>query len=654
MKIKVHLLLVLFFIFLSGTRLQAQQPSPDQSLVSILNDLQVKFGVQFNYASQSVENINIAPPEENWDLDKILSYLNEKTGLQFSRLAENIISITIAQHLLCGYLKDKDSGEPIVFASIIAGTNTTMTNTEGYFEITDIRSDSNIQIRHLGYKSLERELTFFKKTGCGEIFMLPDQQQLAEVILYDYLTRGIDKLNDGSFTIDFNQFNILPGLIENDVLQSVQAFPGIQSINETVSDINIRGGSNDQNLILWDGIKMYQSGHFFGLISMYNPQITQKVTLLKNGSPVNLTDGVSGTIAMETEEYINQDFKGNIAINFIDASAYTDIPLGSKSSIQLAARKSISNLWETPTYSQYFERISQETEVADNIDQVINSDIEFDFYDTSLRWLYAPGSKDEIQFNFIAANNELVFDENAQINSELITRQSNLEQNSIAFGLQYRRKWSDVFITSLEAYNSDYKLKAINANILDDQRFLQENKVSETGISLNTRYAIRDNLNWQNGYQFIETKVSNLDDVDNPIFRQLVGEVLRIHALFTALEINSANKKTHITAGIRLNYLDKFGKLIPEPRLSLNYQLAKGFNAEVLGEFKHQNTSQIINFQNDFLGIEKRRWQLSNNDDIPIIESKQISAGLSYSKSGWVVRWVLRSPPGLELARTKC
>lgn len=60
------------------------------------------------------------------------------------------------------------------------------------------------------------------------------------------------------------EFGILPGLIEPDILQTVQALPGIKSIDETVSDINVRGGTNDQNLILWNGIKMYQSGHFLG------------------------------------------------------------------------------------------------------------------------------------------------------------------------------------------------------------------------------------------------------------------------------------------------------------------------------------------------------------------------------------------------------
>jgi hypothetical protein len=133
-------------------------------------------------------------------------------------------------------------------------------------------------------------------------------QKLSEVTVAGYIVKGINKLNDGSFEIDVSDFDILPGLIDTDVLQAVQAFPGVQSINETVSNINIRGGTHDQNLILWDDIKMYQSGHFFGLISMFNPQITQRVSLIKNGSSTEYTDGVSGTISMETNRDINDKF----------------------------------------------------------------------------------------------------------------------------------------------------------------------------------------------------------------------------------------------------------------------------------------------------------------------------------------------------------
>ena len=70
--------------------------------------------------------------------------------------------------------------------------------------------------------------------------------------------------------------------------------------------------------------------------------------------------------------------------------------------------------------------------------------------------------------------------------------------------------------------------------------------------------------------------------------------------------------------------------------LIIHKKINDTFSVEVLGEFKHQNVSQIINFQNDFLGIEKRRWQLSDNDSIPIIRSKQASVGFTYKKKQWL------------------
>ncbi|WCO00620.1 TonB-dependent receptor plug domain-containing protein [Psychroserpens ponticola] len=490
---------------------------------------------------------------------------------------------------------------------------------------------------------LERNTLFSFKNLDGTFILVRSKsktfelQHLSEVILSKYIIKGINKLKNGSYEIDFTQFDILPGLIDTDVLQAVQAFPGIQSINETVSDINIRAGTHDQNLILWDGIKMYQSGHFFGLISMFNPQITHQVNVVKNGTDVSLTDGVSGTISMETSSNINTEFKGSLGVNFIDANGFTDVPLSEKSSLQVAARKSISDFFETPTYTNFFNRISQDTEVEMNANDIINSNQEFDFYDTSLRWIYDISDKDQLRVNFLNTYNELRFNENSIINQLETSRQSSLSQHSIAGAIQYNRIWNDKWQSGFEVYETDYKLKAINANIIDQQRFQQENIVSETSIKFRANYKVNENIQLLNGYHFVETKITNLDDVDNPRFKSLVSEVLTTHGLFTQLKYKTLDNNTNLNFGLRYNYLGKFSKHILEPRFALTHQFLDDFSLDVLGEFKHQNTSQVINFQNDFLGIEKRRWQLSNDTDIPVIRSKQISVGLSYNKKGWLV-----------------
>lgn len=462
-------------------------------------------------------------------------------------------------------------------------------------------------------------------------------QELSEVMVSGYIVKGINKLKNGTFEIDISDFDILPGLIDTDVLQAVQAFPGIQSSNETVSNINIRGGTHDQTLILWDDIKMYQSGHFFGLISMFNPQITQRVSLTKNGSATEFTDGISGTIAMQTDREVSKKIKGNLGINFIDANGFADVPISKKSSLQVAARKSISDFTETPTYINFFERISQDTEVENNAMDIINSDKTFDFYDVSFRWLYNISSKEKLRVNFINVANQLVFNENTMVNSVEDSRESSLTQNSIAGAIAYSRIWNSKWQTTIEAYETDYKLKSINANVLDEQRFLQENIVSETSIKLKLKNKITDGLQWQNGYHFVETKITNLDDVNNPVFRNLVSEVVRTHGVFSEVSCKSKDRNTNLITGLRYNYINKFRKHLLEPRLSFFHKFLDNFSVEFLGEFKHQNTSQVINFQNDFLGVEKRRWQLSDENEIPVIKSKQVSLGLSFNKSDWLI-----------------
>lgn len=626
---------VLFFSLLFSFSCFAQEK---QSLTSIIATLQIKHNVQFNYAEDLITEIFLKPPPKDISLEESLQYLEAKNRLSFTKMNDVLILVKPRRTLLlCGYIVDKETLKPLISATAQNKNNYAVSDEHGFFEIKSENENETISIRFLGYKSLDIPLKDFTRDKCNEILLIPNFQVLPEVLVSNYITTGINKISDGSFVIDFSHFGILPGVLDNDVLQAVQAFPGIQSINETVSNINIRGGTHDQNLIMWDGIKMYQSGHFFGLISMYNPQITQKFSVLKNGTDVSYTDGVSGTIAMHTSEELTKDFNANVGLNLIDANAFVDIPIGKKSSLQIAGRKALSDFFKTPTYNEFFERISQNTEVQNNIGSIINSDKSFDFYDASLRWIYQISDKDILRVNFINVSDNLEFNENAFLNNEQRSRKSSLSQNSIAGAIYYNRQWNNRLQTTFEGYETDYKLKAVNVNILDSQRFQQENVVSETSLKLKMNYKFDEKFNLLSGYQFVETEVTNLDDVDDPLFRSLVSEVVRNHSIFSELNFKSENKNTNIKGGVRFNYIDKFKKSILEPRLSVTQRFLEYFTFELLGEFKNQYTSQIINFQNDFLGIEKRRWQLSNNKEIPIIRSKQISAGINFVNNGWLV-----------------
>ena len=141
-----------------------------------------------------------------------------------------------------------------------------------------------------------------------------------------------------------------------------------------------------------------------------------------------------------------------------------------------------------------------------------------------------------------------------------------LNQERVAAGLDYSRLWSDKVKTSLLLYLSSYRLNAVNFDILNDQRLIQKNEILDAGVKFDTRISLNNNFEVYSGYQFNEIGVTNLEDLNNPDFRRLVKDVLRYHAIFTETTFDSNSGNTNTRAGVRVNYFEKFSKVIIEPR----------------------------------------------------------------------------------------
>ncbi|MEC3906957.1 FecR domain-containing protein [Tamlana sp. 2201CG12-4] len=472
-------------------------------------------------------------------------------------------------------------------------------------------------------------------------------QNLEEVVVTNYLTSGITKLNDGSITIKPQTLGILPGLIEPDVLQTIQAIPGVLSTDETVSNINVRGGTHDQNLLLWDGIKMYQSGHFFGLISAFNPYTTKRVNVYKNGSRAKYGDGVSSIIDMQLPDDIDHEFKAGIGFNLINADGYAKIPLSKNTELQLSTRRSITDLINTVTFEQYSKRIFQDSDFTKSKsgNNSISQNENFYFYDITAKFLYDITPADKLRVHFLHVDNNLNYDEQSTINQRSEALNSKLSQRNSAIGITYIKDWTDKLSTTSQAYVSNYDLDATNFDIINNQRLIQENEVYDGSLKFDINYTAHNLLKINGGYQFTEVGISNLEDVNNPPFRSFIRKVIRTHAIYAETGFLSRSAGTRLNFGGRLNYINKFNMLLAEPRLSFSQRFLNHFRFEVLGEFKSQTTSQIIDLQNDFLGIEKRRWVLANNNTeviedgnqtiypVPVLKSKQLSAGIHFNKN---------------------
>ena len=637
MILNKRFLTALFALFFSITGIA--QDNEKQSLQKILKVLELRHDITFTYVDDNIEGIFITLPSEKFNLTEALHYLQQNTGLLFQQLNERYVTINKAKagsQDICGIITYSDTGETVAGASIQAGKKFSISNENGYFHLKDVSEDS-IHIRFIGYKTIDIPVNEFPGEPCKKISLQPQFTTLQEIFVSDFITGGIDKKVDGSFVINAETLGMLPGLTEPDVLQTIQTLPGIQSINETISDINVRGGTNDQNLILWDGIRMYHSGHFFGLISAYNPYLTEKVTLIKNGSSSALGDGVSSTIDIRTDDQLTENFSAGAGINMINGDVFVKIPLSEKASLQVSTRRSVADVMQTPAYKQYFRRAFRDTDVTNSIhiDTLIERREKFYFYDTSLKLLYNITSKDKLRLSFLNVFNDIEYQENALINNIIESRTSGLEQHNLGSGISYSRLWNEKIRTSAQLYISSYSLGAINFDLKNDQRLIQENKVLDTGLKVDTRVSLTNNIDLFSGYQFFEVGVTNLEDINNPPFRRLIKKVVRSHAAFS--EGNFTFNHTNMSLGVRGNYFPNFGKLIIEPRFSINQNFLEYFFFEILGEMKHQSITQIIDLQSDFLGVEKRRWVLSNDDDIPIIRSKQVSAGIYYKKNNLLI-----------------
>lgn len=603
-------------------------------LKEFLPDIEASFEVRFSYREQDLEDVQIMLPQKEMQLLQLLDFLEGQTSLKFEVLDSRYIAISSSPKLIsfCGIILDSTTGEPLSGASIatLDNRNSHISNPDGRFYLEEIPHGTELQIRFLGFKE-----TIVKATAegsCVDIFLEPRVFSLRETVVVNYLTAGIAKRKDGSTFIDTERFGTLPGQVEPDILQTVESLPGVESVNETISNINIRGGTSDQNLVLFDGIKMYLTGHFFGLISAFNPGLVDEVQVVKNGSSSRLNDGVSGTIEVFSQDEIEGRFSGGVGIDLVSAGAFLKVPVSEDLELHFSGRRSINDLVDTPTYANYFSRTFQDSEVALNIDNEREEDSDFGYYDTSLKALYDVDQNHKLRFSFMQISNDLNY---AEYDFSAEVRKSNLEQDNLVTGSTWKAEWTPNFSTETTAYLTRYRLNAMNYDVETEQRLVQQNEVLESGLKMHALNSLSNRLDLLSGYQFYEVGVSNIEKLNKPFFSSTIKNVVRAHALFSELEFSG--KSTFLRAGLRLNYLPKFNQFLPEPRFSLNQKLGQKFSIKLLGEFKSQTTSQVVDLQEDFLGVENRRWILADQEVYPLIKSKQVSGGLDFKAAGWYI-----------------
>ena len=475
---------------------------------------------------------------------------------------------------------------------------------------------------------------------------LTKTQQLEEILIKEYVTMGISKENnDASISLSPKKLGILPGLTEPDVLQSLQLLPGVQSPTETASGLYIRGGTPDQNLILWDGIKMYYSGHFFGTISAFNPYITEDIKLYKNGTKARYGSRISGVIDITSDSDIPSKTEGGMGFNMTHADAFLKAPLSDKVSLLVSARRSINDVFESQTFKNISKRVFQDTKISEGNkvfedDQVTTTKDLFYFTDFTVKTIIKPNEKDEIAISNLFTKNKLDYGFLVEEFNE--ASQDKLDISNQGSSVMWKHGFSESFTQNINTYYSKYDLSYIGSNSIENEfsdQLNKENRIDDIGFSYGLDWAFNEKSSLGLGYQFSLNEVKyvlSFEDSESPEdeFNQSNNETNNTHAIYGDYQYK-IDDKWFINLGLRSNYFSVLDKVFMEPRLQMETKLNDYFKFKLSGETLHQVISQVVEFNTQDFGLENQIWILSDGNQVPLLKSTQLTSGFIFNRNGW-------------------
>ncbi|WP_299883629.1 TonB-dependent receptor [uncultured Lacinutrix sp.] len=511
--------------------------------------------------------------------------------------------------------------------------------------LEDVISEIEIQHNLKFNKASERYYTINKIEPS-----IANYQDLEEVILTEYLTAGIKKQKDGSIKVSPKNLGILPGLTEPDVLQSLQLIPGINSPNETATGLYVRGGTPDQNLVLWDGIKLYNTSHFFGTISVFNPYIINDVKLFTGGTKAKYGNSISSVIDISSQDKVPTKTKAGFGFNMTHADLYLKTSISNKLGIIVSTRRSYTNLINTFTFQNLSDRVFQNTKISEGntffeSDPIKVTKDNFKFSDVTAKIIYKLSDKDEIVLSSLLTSNELDYEFLNEEFQDISTDKLNVKNSGVSF--KWKHQYNDSFSQYLQAYNSQLDLNYLGTNdfVIDniDNRFTKKNAVNEYGISLHNDWDMDSKNNLNFGYKLSTNDVSysfeylfkneNLDG--GRFYLKLYDDNVNINnAIYTEYQ-HKEKDKWAVNIGIRGNYASLLEVFYVEPRLYYEKFLNSNFKIKASAEQLHQTVSQIEELLSVNFGIESDIWVLSDGNLTPLLKSQQASIGANYNKNGW-------------------
>ncbi len=326
----------------------------------------------------------------------ILKKLLQGTDLEYSLTGRRIILYrnrtpkAKPQYTISGYIRDQTTGDKLISANVyVPGAKKgTTTNAYGFYSMTLEAGTTDLTFSYLGYQEIRRRINL--KEDIELLISLSPSLTLSEVVVIARDSSYISPTDMSTDEIPLGRFKTLPALGgEVDVIRLAHLLPGVQTGADGVGGVNIRGGSADQNLILLDGVPVYNAAHMVGVFSIFNSSAIKSAHLIKGSFPARYGGRLSSVLDIRTKEGNKKKVGAEATVGLTAAKLSIEGPLKKDtSSFIFSARQSFLGYYIKPISRRMKEDNGQ------------GGESDYNFYDLNGKLNLAFSQKDELYLSF--------------------------------------------------------------------------------------------------------------------------------------------------------------------------------------------------------------------------------------------------------------
>jgi hypothetical protein len=517
------------------------------------------------------------------------------SGMDSMRIAAGLLFLLISISVQCqvrlkGDVADRNGVVlPQAHVFIVPDSVTTASDNNGEFSILLPAGERILHVSYVGYKAFQSSFNLQRDTTIN-VVLVPDVSQLDEVTvtgLRDYQKEIFEQNRTSTYVLTKDDINSIPVLGgEADVIKTLQLLPGTIRGVEGTSDLFVRGGAADQNLVLLDGAPIYNTSHLFGFLSVFNPDILSKVEAINGGFPAQYGGRLSSILDVKSISSIPAKTKFSGDIGLIASRLMVEQPIfKGKGSIWVSGRR---------TY-------------IDQVVKVLREELPYFFYDFNAKLVLNPTRSDHVEITHYGGQDVLdLFRDRNNDGDGFLTR---FTSGNSSQSLQWNHRLDDNLSANLSGFRTAYSYDIRNA--FEENELAALSDIVDYGASFFLRKdSLRYNAFIKVGVDWVRHDVSpNIINstgnfaqfIESSTSRSKVANEFAIHGQY---EFNLL-PKIIINTGLRVSSAFVTGKnyQILEPRFSARYAIndatAWKFSYSRMGQYIHRISNSAVSAPTD-------------------------------------------------------